>query len=64
MHAPARGFVSRVCSHGQGRHCFLRFVLKLHDGSSPMSADFVHAALGMLFASVWLMVGQIVASDR
>lgn len=64
MHAPARGFASRIRHMVRDDVAFYMFVLKLHDGSSTMSADLVHAALGMLFASVWLMVGQIVASDR
>jgi hypothetical protein len=29
-----------------------------------MSADIIHAALGVLFTSVWLMVGQILVSDH
>jgi hypothetical protein len=30
----------------------------------PMSADLIHAGLGLLFTSIWLMVGQILVSDR
>ena len=29
-----------------------------------MSADLMHAAFGIIFTSVWLMVGQILVSDR
>lgn len=29
-----------------------------------MSADIVHAAFGVAFTSIWLMVGQILISDR
>lgn len=29
-----------------------------------MSADVIHAALGVLFTTVWLMVGQILAADH
>jgi hypothetical protein len=28
------------------------------------NADFLHAILGVVFTSIWLFVGQIVASDR
>ena len=29
-----------------------------------VNADFLHALLGVVFTSVWIFVGQIVASDR
>jgi hypothetical protein len=29
-----------------------------------MTADMIHAGLGILFTVVWLMIGQIVAADR
>ena len=29
-----------------------------------MSVDLMHAAFGVVFTSVWLMVGQIMVSDR
>lgn len=29
-----------------------------------MSSDLIHAGLGLLFTSIWLMVGQILVSDR
>lgn len=29
-----------------------------------MSADLIHAAFGVAFTSIWLMVGQILISDR
>jgi hypothetical protein len=29
-----------------------------------MSADLMHAALGVIFTTVWLVVGQIVVSEH
>ena len=41
----------------------IRIVLR-PEGATPMSADFFHAALGVMFTTVWLMVGQILAADH
>ncbi|WP_261340350.1 hypothetical protein [Novipirellula maiorica] len=36
----------------------------LSKGSPPMNADTLHAALGITFTAVWLVVGQILVGSR
>ena len=33
-------------------------------GISPMNVDAMHAALGLSFTIIWLVVGQIVVTNR
>ena len=48
-----------VLGQGSGRH-----VRRLPAPPAALNVDAIHTALGLLFTTVWLLVGQILVANR